>query len=154
MQTQPATPAVTPDRSPGDTPSPHLAESTQPGELNPRQLRLLSALVTSTDLQAACKCAEVSRAAAYQWMKQPAFHDELQRQRSAILKEALSNVKINATRAAAELVGLLDEADPALRRLVCRDILDRASRIYDMENIETRLAAMEKALKQQCGARS
>ena len=171
MQTQPApqqdqissvTPAVTPDCPPGDAPaaspvdapSPHLDESDQPGELNPRQLRLLSALVTSTDLQAACKCAEVSRAAAYLWMKQPAFLDELQRQRSAILKEALANVKINATRAAAELVGLLDEDDPGLRRLVCRDILDRASRIYDMENIETRLAAMEKVLKQQRGARS
>jgi len=170
MQSQPAprqdqltaTSAVTPDRppddapaaSPVDAPSPRRVESDQPGELNPRQLRLLSALVTSTDLQAACKCAEVSRAAAYQWLKQPAFHDELQRQRSAILSEALANVKINATRAAAELVGLLDEDDPGLRRLVCRDILDRASRIYDMENIETRMASMEKTLKQQSGARS
>ena len=58
MQTQPApqqdqiSPAVTPDRpprdvpaaSPVDAPSPHLDESDQPGELNPRQLRLLSAL--------------------------------------------------------------------------------------------------------------
>ena len=154
MQIQPATPAVTPDLPPDAAPAPHLDESAHLGELNPRQLRLLSALVTSTDLQAACKCAEVSRSTAYLWLKQPAFHDELQRQRSAILREALANVKINATRAAAELVGLLDEDDPGLRRLVCRDILDRASRIYDMENIETRLAAMEKALKQQRGARS
>ena len=124
------------------------------GGLTPQQLRLIAVLATSTNVQAASREVEINRSTAYQWLKQPAFHDELQRQRNAILHEALSNVKINATRAAAELVGLLDEDDPGLRRLVCRDILDRASRIYDMENIETRLAAMEKALKQQCGARS
>ena len=122
--------------------------------LTPQQMRLIAVLATSTNVQAASREVEINRSTAYQWMKQPAFQEELQRQRNAILKEALANVKINATRAATELVGLLDEDDPGLRRLVCRDILDRASRIYDMENIETRLAAMEKALKQQCGARS
>lgn len=123
----------------------------QHDELNPRQLRLLAALVTSTDVQAACQVADVCRTTAYQWLKQPAFQDELKRQRNAVLREALANVKINATRAAAELVGLLNEDDAALRRLVCRDILDRAIRIYDMEEIETRLAVVERILKQQQG---
>ena len=121
--------------------------------LNTRQLRLVAALVSDTNIQAACQTADVSRAAAYQWMKQPAFQDELKRRRNAVLGEALANVKINATRAAAALVGLLDEDDPSLRRLVCRDILDRAIRIHDMEDIQTRLTAMEKVLKQQSGAR-
>ena len=122
-------------------------------QLSTKQLRLVAALVSDTNIQAACQTADVSRAAAYQWMKQPAFQDELKRRRNAVLGEALANVKINATRAAAALVGLLDEDDPSLRRLVCRDILDRAIRIHDMEDIQTRLTAMEKVLKQQSGAR-
>jgi len=137
--------------APIDAPAPAPDESDQPGELNARQLRLLAALVTNTDVQAACKSADVSRAAAYQWMKQPLFQEELRRQRNAMLKEALATVKINAIRASTELVGLLDEKDASLRRLVCRDILDRAIRIYDMEDIETRLAAVERTLKQQQG---
>ena len=150
------------DRAAGKPPADAVADALPHGAvdhdensgLTPQQMRLIAVLATSTNVQAASREIEINRSTAYQWMKQPAFHDELQRQRNAILKEALVNVKINATRAAAELVGLLDEDDPGLRRLVCRDILDRASRIYDMENIETRLAAMEKVLKQQCGARS
>lgn len=166
METQPSpqpdpnTPAsLPPDPAPCAAPadsvlsSPSPDESGQSEELNTKQLRLLAALVTSTDLQSACKAADVSRASAYLWMKQPAFQDELRRQRNAVLKDALANVKINATRASAELVGLLDEHDPGLRRLVCRDILDRAIRIYDMEDIQTRLTALEKRLKQQSGAR-
>ena len=122
-------------------------------QLSVKQLRLLAALVSDTNIQAACQTAKVSRAAAYLWLKQPAFQDELKRRRNAVLQEAMATVKINATRAAAELVGLLNEADPSLRRLVCRDILDRAIRIYDMEDIQTRLAAVEKVLKQQNGAK-
>ena len=69
-------------------------------------------------------------------------------QRNAVLKDALSVVKISATRASTELVALLDEDDASLRRLVCRDILDRAIKIYDIEDIETRLTAVERSLKQ------
>ena len=150
-------PALAPSDTPADSvvdaalPVPGADGSDQQGELTIRQLRLLAALVTSTDVQAACKIAGVSRSAAYLWLKQPAFQDELKRQRNALLREALANVKINATRASAELVGLLDEDDASLRCLVCRDILDRAVRIYDMEEIETRLAAVERTLKQQRG---
>ena len=151
METPTPSANLPPDLAPSDAPSPGTDEFAQQGELNARQLRLLAALVTSTDVQAACQVADVSRTTTYQWLKQPAFQDELKRQRNAVLREALANVKINATRAAAELVGLLNEEDAGLRRLVCRDILDRAVRIYDMEEIETRLAAVERTLKQQRG---
>ena len=43
-----------PPVSPVASPSPHPDGSDHPGDLNPRQLRLLAALVTSTDVQAAC----------------------------------------------------------------------------------------------------
>jgi len=131
-----------------DAPASDVDGFDQHDALTPRQMRLLAALVSSTDVQAACQVADVGRTAAYEWMKQPAFQNELKRQRNAVLKDALSVVKISATRASTELVALLDEDDASLRRLVCRDILDRAIKIYDMEDIETRLAAVERSLKQ------
>ena len=159
METPTPSANLPPDLAPSDAPADSVVAASahvpiadgldQHDELNARQLRLLAALVTSTDVQAACQVADVSRTTTYQWLKQPAFQDELKRQRNAVLREALANVKINATRAAAELVGLLNEEDAGLRRLVCRDILDRAVRIYDMEEIETRLAVVERTLKQQ-----
>jgi hypothetical protein len=157
-QQNPCNPAAVPPSTPScDTPATSIADGPTPdadipppcGDLNANQLRLLAALVISTDLQTACTTANVSRTSAYLWMKQPAFQEELKRQRNAAYRDAMTTVKVNATRAAAEMVRLLDESDPNLRWLVCRDILARAVRIHEMEEIEPRLAAIEKAMKQQ-----
>ncbi len=165
METQPDTNQAPLNPAPAsaacDTPPPPIADAANPdaddslpcGEFNTRQLRLLAALVASTDIQSACKTADVSRATAYLWLKQSAFQEELKRQRNAAYRDAMTSVKINATRAAAEMVRLLDEGDPNLRWLVCRDILTRATRIHETEEVEPRLAAIEKAMKQQNQAR-
>ena len=115
--------------------------------LTARQLRLVMALVSNPDIQAACMATGVGRTAAHRWLKQPIFQDELTRQREAVLGEALAKVKTHAARAVTELGELLNEKDSRLRRLVCKDILDRAIKIRDMEDIERRLTALEKAMK-------
>jgi len=76
--------------------------------LTPQKMRLLAALASDPDVQAACVAAGVSRTTAYRWQSEPAFKDELARQREAALSAALESVKTQATRAAAELAGLLN----------------------------------------------
>jgi len=132
-----------------DESDPHTVEPSATGDTNSKlahgQMRLLAALVSDTDIQAACAVAGISRMTAYRWLKQPAFKDELTRQRDAALSDALERIKIEATRAAAELARLLSDEDPRLRRMVCNDILNRAIKIRELEDYENRLVAMEKA---------
>ena len=121
---------------------------------NPRQMKLLAALVCNPDIQLACKAAGLSRTTAYTWLKQPAFEQELRRQRDAVLSEALAGVKTLAARAVAELARLMDATDDRLRRQACNDILAHALRFRDIEDLERRLADLEKQLKNKKGGRN
>ena len=118
-------------------------------ELSMQQRQLLVALTEETDVQCAAKTAGVSRATAYRWLNEPAFAEELARLRNVVLTSALDTVKAHTRRAAAELARLLDANDERVRRMACKDILDQALRIRDMENIERRLAVLEKQDQEQ-----
>lgn len=122
--------------------------------LTTRQMRLVEALVGNANIQQACKAAEVGRTAAYRWLKEPAFQEELTRQRDAILAEALANVRTHSAQAVTELAGLLNEPDGRLRRLACNDILTHALKIRNTEDIERRLTMLEKSLKQANGRKA
>ena len=122
--------------------------------LNPRQMALLAALVRDPDIQSACKIAGVTRVTAYRWSREPAFAAALDRQRNAVLTEALAAVKTHATRAVTELAALLTAKDHRLRRLVCNDILAHALRVRELEDIERRLAVLEKAMADKAKGRN
>ena len=122
--------------------------------LDHRQMKLLAALVCNPDIQLACKATDVGRTTAYRWLQQPAFQEELSRQRDAVLSEALAGVKTLAARAVAELAGLLGATDDRLRRQACNDILAHALRFREMENLERRLAVVEKQMKHKKGGRN
>jgi c-di-GMP-related signal transduction protein len=116
-------------------------------------MTLLTALVGNPDVQLASKAAGVSRSTAFRWMRQPAFQEELTRQRDAVLCETLATVKTHAVRAVATLVGLLSVKDDRLRRQVCNDILDRAMKVRELEDLERRLVALEKAMEKNTNRR-
>lgn len=122
-------------------------EASPPMELTLRHQRLISALVVDPDVLAACKVAGVGRSTAHRWLRDPAFRAELARQRDAVLVEALDSVKTHAARAMTELAGLLQSKDDRLRRMICNDLLNHAMRVRELEDIERRLVALEKAVK-------
>ena len=121
----------------------------QPMKLTHRHQRLLSALVVDPDIQAASKAARVARSTAHRWLNDPVFRDELARQRDAVLSEAMASVKTHAARAMLELAKLMGSDDDRLRRLICNDIIGHAMKVRELQDIEGRLAALEKALKAQ-----
>lgn len=122
-----------------------------PRAFTARQKKLLAAFVVNPDVQAACKAAGIGRTTAYRWLREPAFRDALGRERDAVLTEALSAVKAHVTRAVSELAKLLKAKDDRLRRLACNDILGHALKVRELEDIEARLAALERALEERGG---
>ena len=115
--------------------------------LSGRQQKLLIELVKTPDIQTAAKAAGVGRTTAYRWLEEPAFAEELAHLRNEVMKEALGSVKLLTTRAAEELHRLINTDNERLRRLVCKDILSYSIRVRNTEEIERRLASLEKQMK-------
>ena len=120
----------------------------------PKQLLLLAALAEEANVQAAAKAAGVTRQTAHRWLRMVEFRDELARRREVVLAEALAGVTTQAGRAAGELGRLLETSDLRLRRLVCNDILNHALRVRELENLERRLAALEKVMEEKKGGKA
>lgn len=115
--------------------------------LSGKQMALLLELVGNPDVEQARSASGVSRATAYRWLNEPDFQEALTRRRNEVLAAALATVKSHAARAASQLAGLLETTDERLRRQVCNDLLAHALKVREMEDLESRLAALEKAMK-------
>lgn len=116
------------------------------GELNNRQLRLISNFLISSSIEEACKKSNISKATFYNWLKIEDFKIELKRQRDEVVKEALNRLKHAVTKATEELIKLIDSSRPELRRWVCKDIIDYTLKSIELEEIEERLDKIEKLL--------
>lgn len=112
----------------------------------PRQKKLIAALVADPDIAAGCKVAGIGRTTAHTWLRDQAFKEALARERDAVFAAAMNAIKAHVTRAVSELASLLDTKDADLRRLVCKDILSHALKVRELEDIEARIDALEKAL--------
>ena len=121
-----------------------------PGPKNPlsfRQKKLLTALVNISDVQAACKAAGVGRTAAYGWLKNPDFREELNRLRDNALSDALTHIKTYTKQAVDQLALLMKSEDERIRRQVCNDILSHALSIRGKETLDQRVQALERKIE-------
>lgn len=124
-------------------PSGRDEESVPKKALSARQKKLLSALVKISDVQAACKAAGVGRTAAYDWLKNPDFREELNRLRDHALSDALTHIKTYTAQAVDQLALLMQSQDERLRRQACNDILSHSINIRTKETVDKRLKAVE-----------
>jgi hypothetical protein len=118
-----------------------------PEGLTARQEKLLSFLAGNPNIQAAAKAAGVGRTTAHRWLKESAFREELTRRRHTALTEAMNSVQTCTARAVEELVNLMDSSNEWLRRQICMDILNCSLKIREVEQVEQRLDAIEKAME-------
>ncbi|MBN1972550.1 MAG: hypothetical protein JW787_02855 [Sedimentisphaerales bacterium] len=115
-------------------------------ELSDRQLKAIPFIVSSPTYTEGCKKAEVDRKTFYEWLKQPEFKTELDRQRDEITADAFNVLSQSLTKAVDALVGLLDHKDDRLKRLTAKDIIDFIIRHKENEDLDRRLTEVEKRL--------
>ncbi len=94
-----------------------------------------------------CKGARISRETYYQWLSNPAFKEALGRQKDRVVEEALDIMKANMTKAVNALVGLLKTKNQFLKRSVANDILGHVLKSKELEDIERRIEALERAVR-------
>ena len=114
--------------------------------LTDRQLKAIPVIVANPTYTQGCKKAKVNSTAFYEWLKDPEFRAEIDRQRENIAAEAFAMLTQGLTKAVDTLVGLLDNTDDRLKRLIAKDIIDFIIRHKENEELEQRIAAIEARL--------
>ena len=118
-------------------------------QLTARQLKTIPFIVTSPTYTEGIEKARVGRRTFYQWLKQPEFKAELDRQREEVAVEAFKVLSQSLTKAVETLADLLDNKDDRLKRLVAKDVIDFIVRHKEYEDLDKRLTAIEKQLSEQ-----
>jgi hypothetical protein len=118
-------------------------------KLSDRQLKAIPIIVANATYTKGCKKARLNRTTFYEWMKQPEFKAELDRQRNEVTAEAFGVLSQGLTKAVETLVGLLDIKDDRLKRLAAKDIIDFIVRHKENEDLDERLTAIEQRLSEQ-----
>ena len=116
-------------------------------KLTDRQAKFLPIVVAHPTYAEACRKGRVSRDTLYEWLKDPAFRAELDRQRSELATQGLALLSQSVTKAVETLVGLLDGADGRLRRLAARDILDQHMKFRELDELTRRIESIEERLE-------
>ena len=84
--------------------------------LTDRQAKFLPVLLANVNYTEACKAGRVSRDTLYEWLKDPAFKTELDRQRDELVAQGFALLSQSVCKAVETLAGLLDGSDGRLRR--------------------------------------
>jgi len=121
------------DRTPGDLP------------LTPKQRKAVAALLTTGEVTAAAREAEVSKDTLYRWLKQPVFLAAVRQAEAAALDE-LSRllVRLGRTAAATLAKAMSDPVAPYPTRVRAADAaLGRLLQVRELATLEARVAELE-----------
>jgi phage terminase small subunit len=116
--------------------------------LTARQLKAIPFVVGSPTYTEAIQKARVSRKTFYEWLKQPEFKAEIDRQRNELIAEAFGTLSQSLTKAVENLVGLLDNTDDRLKRLACKDVIEYILEHKAIDDLVRRIDAIEQKLSQ------
>jgi hypothetical protein len=118
-------------------------------ELTPRQLQAIPVIIACPTITEGCEKAQVDRTTFYDWLKQPEFKAELDRQRREVVQEAFNTLGQGLNKAVEVLTSLLDTPDDRLRRLAANDIIEHILTHTETAELERRLAVLEERLLSQ-----
>lgn len=129
------------------------AQNGTPRKLSRRKQTAIAAILDSSSMEEAAAFARIGRTTLYQYLREPAFREELARRQDELFSVALSRLKVlvgNAVTGLGELIGAKSEA---VKRSACKDVLDAALKVRELHEMEARLQAIEKRLEEKEAAR-
>ncbi len=119
-------------------------------DLNPRQRRAISALMTCPTLAAAAREAKVSERQLYRWLyDEPVFQKALRTAQDEALSSTVRNLAAMGTEAAETLRAQLssNDATPGVKVRAGDVILSQMARLSELADLEARIAALEQGAK-------
>ncbi len=125
--------------------------------LSEKQLNAILHIIASRTMVEAAEKSGTSRNALYEWMKNPAFKLELQRQRDIVVEGALGRLELNVVKAVDNLTALLDNPNVYYKRNVALDIIAHVVKGRErskIEQLERKVSDLEKKLSDRAGDQS
>jgi hypothetical protein len=118
--------------------------------LTPPQDRAVSALLTEISVRKAAEVAGVKERTLYSWLKTPAFAAAYRAARREATSQAIARLQQYSGVAANTLLRVMTlETTPAVARVTAaRTVLEMAIRAVEIEDLATRLAALEERYAQ------
>lgn len=120
-------------------------------EVNDKTLRsrkkAIPYLLSCKSYAQAAKEIGVSTVQIFEWLKDPEFKAELDRQRNQVTEAAINILKMNTTKAAETLGSLLSSANELVQRGAANDILNHVARFRETQELERRIAVLEEQTK-------
>jgi hypothetical protein len=87
------------------------------------------------------------RDALYEWLKDPAFKAELERQRTELVAQGFALLSQSVAKAVETLVGLSGRGRRPVKRLAAKDILDQHAKSRELDELTQRIEAIEERLE-------
>jgi len=115
--------------------------------LTTRQRKFIPTLVSAATFTDACRRGKLNRTTLYEWLRDPAFKAEVERQREEITQEAFALLSHSLTAAVETLTTLLADGDKRLRRFAAKDVIEFFLRYRELAELEKRIGAIEGQLR-------
>lgn len=119
------------------------------GNLSRKQERAIVALLTRPTVQEAARAAQVGERTLYRWLKDDdTFQMALRIARHESLTQAIGQLQRQTGAAVAALARIMgdQEAAPSAQVSAAKAILELAFKSYEIEEVEARIAALERRL--------
>ena len=116
-------------------------------KLGRKQEEAIAALLSQPNVDQAARVAGIGARTLWRWMKEPEFDAAYQAAKRAAFGQAIARLQQGSSAAATTLLKLmLDPATPPSTRARCAEsVISLASKAIELEDIESRLAALERA---------
>lgn len=111
-----------------------------------KQAKTIPHILRAKNVEAGCLDAGISKTLFYQWLKEPEFAREYERQRGVLIDEAMESLKASVGKAVNTLTGLLDSSSESMRRSVSNDILNHIMKMKELQDMEARLRSLERVV--------
>lgn len=122
--------------------------------LSDKQIKSIPKILANRTIEAGCIAAGIDRSSYFRWLKDPAFETEIKTQRKQIVDAAYALLQQAHEKAAQALIELLDTDDERVKIRAAESILDRYVNFIQGEELELRLAEVEKKIDDLLGEKS
>ena len=116
--------------------------------LTTRQRRAIPLVLAAKNIEEGCRAAKITAVTWYAWLKNEGFKAEVDRQREAVISEALDRLKAAINEAVEGLTGLMSAEEKTVRLRACERVLEYFLKAKEIEDIEERLGRIEKLIEE------
>ena len=113
------------------------------------QQKAIPYLLSCKSYAQAAKEIGISENQIYEWLKDPEFKLQLEKQRNQVTEEAINILKMNTSKAAEALSELLCSSNEIVKRGAANDILNHVVKFREMQEFENRITLLEETTKVQ-----